>query len=59
MGFYYMANAAGRLMGTVLSGWVYQKWGLEACLWLSASFILTTTLLSSGLPTQNHVLTKE
>ena len=27
VGFYYMANAGGRLVGTVLSGWVYQHHG--------------------------------
>lgn len=32
VGFYYMANASGRLLGTVLSGWVYQRYGLPACL---------------------------
>ena len=32
VGFYYMANAAGRLAGTVLSGLLYQWQGLEACL---------------------------
>ena len=36
VGFYYMANAAGRLTGTVLSGLLYQWQGLEACLWASA-----------------------
>lgn len=29
VGFYYMANAAGRLLGTVLSGALFQWWGLE------------------------------
>ena len=32
VGFYYMANAMGRLIGTVLSGWLYQQSGLLACL---------------------------
>ena len=40
VGFYYMANAAGRLLGTVLSGAVFQWWGLEACLWVSSGFLL-------------------
>ena len=35
VGFYYMANAGGRLAGTVLSGALYQWQGLEACLWAS------------------------
>ncbi|MBK5550674.1 hypothetical protein JFU49_10395 [Pseudomonas sp. TH03] len=34
VGFYYMSNALGRLLGTVLSGWIYQTYGLEACLWV-------------------------
>ena len=50
VGFYYMANAGGRLAGTVLSGWVYQNQGLEGCLWWSTGFVLMATLLSFGLP---------
>ena len=49
VGFYYMANAGGRLTGTVLSGWVYQTQGLVGCLWWSAAFVLMTGLLSLGL----------
>ena len=58
VGFYYMANAMGRLIGTVLSGWVYQKWGLEACLWWSAGFVLMTTVISIGLPKQKQVVSQ-
>jgi predicted MFS family arabinose efflux permease len=50
VGFYYMANAGGRLAGTVLSGWAYQTHGLEGCLWWSAAFVLATVLLSIRLP---------
>ena len=50
VGFYYMANAMGRLIGTVLSGWVYQNYGLEACLWISSIFVAMATLLSLKLP---------
>jgi predicted MFS family arabinose efflux permease len=49
VGFYYMANAMGRLIGTVLSGWVYQNYGLEACLWISSVFVAMATLLSLKL----------
>jgi MFS family permease len=57
VGFYYMANAAGRLAGTVLSGALYQ-WGLQsgpsngliACLWASTAFVLVAGLLSLLLP---------
>ncbi|MFV0597398.1 organoarsenical effux MFS transporter ArsJ [Shewanella sp.] len=52
VGFYYMANAMGRLVGTVLSGWVYQSYGLVACLWISTAFIATTALISIKLPRQ-------
>jgi predicted MFS family arabinose efflux permease len=50
VGFYYMANAAGRLLGTLLSGAAYQTGGLLACLWISAAFIGLAALLSLGLP---------
>jgi MFS family permease len=49
VGFYYMANALGRLIGTVLSGWVYQAYGWHACLWLSSGFLLLTLLISLRL----------
>lgn len=50
VGFYYMANAMGRLIGTVLSGWVYQVYGMAACLWISAAFIALAALISIKLP---------
>ena len=50
VGFYYMANAMGRLLGTLLSGWVYQQSGLVACLWLSAGLLLLAAMLSLKLP---------
>jgi MFS family permease len=50
VGFYYMANAVGRLAGTVLSGLVYEWHGLTACLWTSAGFVLAAGLLSLLLP---------
>lgn len=49
VGFYYMANAMGRLIGTVLSGWVYQNYGLEACLWISSLFVAIASLISLKL----------
>lgn len=39
VGFYYAANAGGRLLGTVLSGYAYQTIGIEGCLLISAGFI--------------------
>ncbi|MFN3310484.1 MAG: organoarsenical effux MFS transporter ArsJ [Thermomonas sp.] len=50
VGFYYMANAMGRLLGTVLSGWVFQAAGLGACLWISAAFVLLAAFISLALP---------
>ena len=50
VGFYYMANSAGRLAGTILSGVVYQSWGLVGCLWTSMLFILAAGLVSLKLP---------
>ena len=55
VGFYYMANAMGRLIGTLLSGWVFQLAGqgidgLSACLWLSSLMLALTVLISIGLP---------
>lgn len=51
VGFYYMANAAGRLLGTVLSGWAFQVGGLSVCLWISAAFIVLNAVISKQLPT--------
>jgi hypothetical protein len=50
VGFYYMANAAGRLAGTVLSGAVFQwagmgKDGLVACILVSIAMVLVSTIL--------------
>ncbi|MHB8820282.1 MAG: MFS transporter, partial [Pseudomonadaceae bacterium] len=50
VGFYYMSNALGRLIGTLLSGWVYQAYGLTACLWISSIFVLLAALISIALP---------
>ncbi|MGM0481000.1 MAG: organoarsenical effux MFS transporter ArsJ [Pseudomonadota bacterium] len=50
VGFYYMANAAGRLLGTILSGWVYQQWGLIACLLCSTVLLVGSTAAVSVLP---------
>ncbi|WP_394203752.1 organoarsenical effux MFS transporter ArsJ [Shewanella waksmanii] len=50
VGFYYMANAMGRLIGTILSGWIYQSAGLVACLWVAAGLLVVTTVISYYLP---------
>ena len=55
VGFYYMSNAMGRLIGTLLSGWIFQlagqgSSGLQACLIISLGFLLLATLISLKLP---------
>ena len=57
VGFYYMSNALGRLIGTLLSGWVFQVQGLAACLWVSSGFVLLAAIISHGLP-RYHALTR-
>jgi predicted MFS family arabinose efflux permease len=51
VGFYYMANAAGRLLGTVLSGALFLVGGLQACLWSSALLVALAAVVSTKLPT--------
>jgi hypothetical protein len=50
VGFYYMANAGGRLAGLLLSGLLYEWRGLDACLWASVAFVLGAGLISLSLP---------
>ena len=50
VGFYYMANAAGRLLGTLLSGAVFLIGGLQACLWCSSAMVALAWLFSLRLP---------
>lgn len=50
VGFYYMANAAGRLFGTLLSGAVFQLAGMTGCLWVSTAMVLTAGIVSLTLP---------
>lgn len=52
VGFYYMANAAGRLAGLLLSGALYELWGLNACLWASAAMVVGAGVFSFSLPRQ-------
>ena len=59
VGIYYMANACGRLIGTVLSGLLYQLGlnidgtsGLIYCLIASAIFLAVTGVVSIALPRQ-------
>ena len=49
VGFYYMANAAGRLLGTLLSGWVFLQFGFIACLLLSSALVLSAVYITHKL----------
>lgn len=53
VGFYYMANAAGRLLGTLLSGLAYQWGGLMGCLIVAAAFLGFAAMLTFVL--RRHV----
>jgi predicted MFS family arabinose efflux permease len=51
VGFYYMANAAGRLLGTLLSGLSYQIGGLPLCLATAGAMALASWLAARRLLT--------
>ncbi len=55
VGFYYAANAGGRLFGTLFSGLLYQLGGLHICLAGSAVMLLVCLLLTLKLPTGARV----
>ena len=50
VGFYYMSNAAGRLLGTILSGFMYQSQGITGCLWMSSGLLVVAMAISFFLP---------
>ncbi len=50
VGFYYSANATGRLIGTLLSGLLYLWGGLTVALCGAAVFVAITWLLTLRLP---------
>jgi MFS family permease len=55
VGFYYMANAAGRLLGTMLSGAIFmlgdtETAGIQACLVASSVLVMVSWLSSLRLP---------
>lgn len=54
VGFYYMANACGRLLGTLLSGVVFLLGGLLACLWTSAGLLAVAVLFTLPLRSGNQ-----
>jgi predicted MFS family arabinose efflux permease len=50
VGFYYAANATGRLIGILLSGLLYQLAGMTGCLLGSAGMLLVCWLVTLTLP---------
>ncbi|MEM7115317.1 MAG: organoarsenical effux MFS transporter ArsJ [Chloroflexota bacterium] len=50
VGFYYMANAGGRLTGTIASGLLYQGFGLSGTMWGSVVALALVWLISARLP---------
>ncbi len=52
VGFYYMANAGGRLLGTVLSGLTYQVGGLALMLGTAAAMVAFSALAAGQLRTE-------
>jgi predicted MFS family arabinose efflux permease len=50
VGFYYMANAGGRLVGCLLSGLLYQFAGLAGCLWGAFAFAVAAAVVALKLP---------
>lgn len=54
VGFYYMANAAGRLLGTLLSGIAYQLGGIVGCLLTAAGLLVLATLFTAAI--RAHIL---
>ena len=49
VGFYYMANAGGRLLGTILSGLSYQAGGLALMLGVAAAMVALSALAAGRL----------
>jgi predicted MFS family arabinose efflux permease len=56
VGFYYMANAGGRLVGTLLSGIVFEAYGVTGCLWTSVVFAAAAGIVSLSLPDKTSML---
>jgi len=55
VGFYYMANAGGRLLGTLLSGVIFEACGFVGCLFASAALVLAAGVLSFNLPSARAI----
>ena len=49
VGFYYMANAMGRVLGTVVSGVLAWAYGVEGCLWGAVGMLVMACVLTQQL----------
>ena len=62
VGFYYMANAFGRLLGTILSGFIYTafkddaKTGFAVCFWASCASVLLSAFFETYLDDDGEVV---
>jgi predicted MFS family arabinose efflux permease len=45
VGFYYMSNSVGRLIGTLLSGILYQLGGVSLCLLITSLMLIGSSLI--------------
>ena len=52
VGFYYAANAGGRLLGILLSGALAQTGGMAACLWGSGVMLALCLVITCLLPSE-------
>ncbi len=55
VGFYYAANAAGRFIGTLLSGLLYELGGITLALSGSAAMLMLCWLVTLKLPTERSL----
>ena len=54
VGFYYMANAGGRLVGCLFSGLSYQMWGLSGCLLTASAMVLAAGAITIVLASEQR-----
>jgi hypothetical protein len=57
VGFYYMANAAGRLLGTLASGLTYQAGGLPLMLGTATVMVAVSAVIAGRLSVQHPQVT--
>jgi predicted MFS family arabinose efflux permease len=55
VGFYYAANALGRFFGTLMSGLLYQQFGLFGALAGSGVMLVLCWVITLGLPVQRSL----